>query len=309
MKPEPGRLRMKPSRRQLFVSAVLLLLLCGFGYVVWRVNARMDAATIIDEHFELIGSYSRGYNVTDQQNGRLVVNQGYRTAGGTYFQVTKHPSEFIASWVGLDWSLKLTGEQFDSLHVASDQDLVRVKEAFGLEGLTRIESYSQDFTGLELKEIPTRDVVTLQLSNSGLTDAGMQSIGDYKNLQLLDLESTQITNAGLVFLKELRSLEHLRLGKTRIGDEGVKELIPLAARGNLKFLYLDATQVTDASMASLLEMSSLEELGLAETHITDAAIEQLARMKSLQFLRLRSTEVSDAGQERLRKALPECRIW
>ncbi|MAT14310.1 MAG: hypothetical protein CMJ46_03475 [Planctomyces sp.] len=300
---------MKYPRHKLIKIAVLLVFLVGVGYVGWRGYASMRAAAIIDEHFDLVGGYFPGYNVAEKVDGRYIVHQQYRSEQGTSFTVIRYPSEFIVSWIDMEWALKLTGGKIEALSVVSDQELGWVKAAFDLQGLTRLESYSDEFTGAELAGLPSRDIVHLQLSNTGLTDAGLEWIGDCEQLQFLDLEATSITDTGLSHLEDLQQLEHLRLSKTDIGDEGVHRLLPLTTDGALRYLYLDQTEVTDGAIDTLRKMQGLEELGLAETEVTDAAVDQLIQMKSLKFLRLRDTRVSETGMDRLRNALPDCRIW
>ena len=55
-------------------------------------------------------------------------------------------------------------------------------------------------------------------------------------------------------------------------------------------------------------LTELRELWLNYTEVTDAGLAHLAGLTKLQKLSLRGTKVTDAGMAKLRKALPTCEI-
>ena len=65
---------------------------------------------------------------------------------------------------------------------------------------------------------------SLDLSGTGVTDAGLRQLAGLNSLQSLYLGSTQVTDAGLKDLVGLRSLRSLSLGNTKVTDAGVAEL-------------------------------------------------------------------------------------
>ena len=64
----------------------------------------------------------------------------------------------------------------------------------------------------------------------------------------LDLSTTEVTNAGLKELKGLKNLQVLNLGSRNVTDAGLNDLKDL---NNLQMLYLPSGGVTDAGIADL----------------------------------------------------------
>ena len=65
---------------------------------------------------------------------------------------------------------------------------------------------------------------TLELSDTQVTDAGLEYLKGMNELQSLGLAFTKVTDAGLEHLKGLKSLQSLELPYTNVTDEGVKKL-------------------------------------------------------------------------------------
>ena len=142
-------------------------------------------------------------------------------------------------------------------------------------------------------------VTCLQIGSTHVGDAGASALaaalgrGALPRLKVLLLGGTAIGDAGLVALapalRRLPALETLSLIGNPLGDEGLTALVappPLPAgalpppAGGLKklvMLYLDGTQVSDASCAILAAaldngaLPALGELGLQGTPASDAA--------------------------------------
>jgi len=93
-----------------------------------------------------------------------------------------------------------------------------------------------------------KDVVTLDLGQTGITDAGLARIVGLKDLTELHLENTRITDAGLVALKNMSRLVYLNLYGTGITDVGLAHLTHLIS---LRHLYVWQTKVTQAGVDSL----------------------------------------------------------
>ena len=91
-------------------------------------------------------------------------------------------------------------------------------------------------------------LVWLNLSRTGITDAGMKAIGSNKNLR------------------------RLHLAKTQIGDSGVRAL---AGMTGLRYLNLYGTNVSDAGLEALTGMKELEKVFLWQTKVTDAGVKKL----------------------------------
>jgi hypothetical protein len=70
-----------------------------------------------------------------------------------------------------------------------------------------------------------RLLVSLRLSDTGVTDKGLQTVSNLRRLESLSLGKTAITDAGLRHLQSLSNLQRLILtGCPNITDEGVARL-------------------------------------------------------------------------------------
>jgi uncharacterized membrane protein len=84
-------------------------------------------------------------------------------------------------------------------------------------------------------------VVDAELTRTRVTDAGMQMLGDFPNLRVLDLSHTAITSRGLASLKNLNKLESLNLTATNVDDQGIQLL---SRKPGLRHLYFFGTKST-----------------------------------------------------------------
>ena len=88
----------------------------------------------------------------------------------------------------------------------------------------------------------------LNLTMTGVTDAGLKRIRGLSRLRMLDLGQTRVTGVGLVNLKGLNQFISLGLESTSIGDDAIPNL---AALTGLQELDLDDTHISDAGMKNL----------------------------------------------------------
>ena len=88
----------------------------------------------------------------------------------------------------------------------------------------------------------------VDLSNSQVTDAGLEYLRGLPQLTELNLSGTQVSDAGLEYLKGLRYLERLYLNGTRVSDVGLEYLKRLP---ELKCLGLGDTRVSDGGLKNL----------------------------------------------------------
>ncbi len=123
-----------------------------------------------------------------------------------------------------------------------------------------------------------------------------------RDVVTINLVATKVTDDDLKYLHAFPSLLTLYLHHTEIGDAGVANLQPLK---NLTTLDLFDTRVTDAGLAHLAEwMPFLQWVDLNATRVTDAGLEHLKGLKHLRRLDVRKTGVTEAGAADLRRALP-----
>lgn len=109
-----------------------------------------------------------------------------------------------------------------------------------------------DFSDEQLKAILKlgEQIVWLDLSDTKITDKGLQQIGKLRHLTRLSLDNTAISDEGLSFLKNAKNLLYLNLYHTAVSDRGLKSLEGLK---NLKALYLWQTRVTPQGVAQIKE--------------------------------------------------------
>ncbi len=132
---------------------------------------------------------------------------------------------------------------------------------------------------------------------SGLTISGMSAplLPKHQSLRIaslrcwrawasssrLNLNGSSITDAGLGSIGQMRDLDALFLVGTRVGDAGLANVKGL---GSLTLLNLDKTRVTDAGLANLEDLRNLERLDLSDTPVTDAGLKILGSMPRLRTL-------------------------
>ena len=109
-----------------------------------------------------------------------------------------------------------------------------------------VEKIGGDVTRDE--KAPGKPAITVNLSNTKVTDAGLKELAALKQLTTLNLGVTQVTDAGLKELAPLKQLTTLYLHDTDVTDAGLKELTALK---NLTTLHLGKTAVTDAGVKEL----------------------------------------------------------
>lgn len=99
----------------------------------------------------------------------------------------------------------------------------------------------------------------------------LASIGP--NLRRLDLTGTGISDAGLAGVSAFPNLESLHVPRTRISDDGLKHLSSL---GQLESLNLYGTAVSDSGIGALEGLPLLRRLYLWQTKVSAKAADQLA---------------------------------
>lgn len=151
---------------------------------------------------------------------------------------------------------------------------------------------------------------TLAITNSGITDAGVETlVQSFPQLVSLDLSSnTNMTGTALKLITGLHKLERLSLLQNRFNDLNTRrlsklpELRTLDLRGNMEAgdmtmelvgtlphlvaLKHRSTAVTDAGVAGLAESTTLESLLLQDFAITNASGPLIAKLSTLSSLEI-----------------------
>ena len=94
-------------------------------------------------------------------------------------------------------------------------------------------------------------------------------------LQRLNLSYTGVDDAGLAKLAALRFLQSLNLSGTPISDDGVQHI---AIMSRLETLNLSRTEITDRGVDHLRAMQNLKKLSIHRTRVSSRAEVQLRRV-------------------------------
>ena len=84
-------------------------------------------------------------------------------------------------------------------------------------------------------------LVWINLARTTVGDAGLATLGEFKELRRLNLSNTKVTDAGLAHLAGLENLEYLNLYGTEVSDAGIEHIKGLKG---LRRLYLWQSKVT-----------------------------------------------------------------
>jgi len=165
-----------------------------------------------------------------------------------------------------------------------------------------------DFRGLTIDDSALKHLAGLRrvrsvlLNETGVTDAGMATVGKVATLQNVDLRGCTISNAGLEPLVALSQLKALRLsgesGATSVDDDG---MVHVAKMKNLKALLLDFLWVSEVGLEQLVGLDKLEELYLAKTLVGDDALATMSQFPRLKKLRISQCQFENEGLAHLAK--------
>src|SRR6266496_3324569 len=118
---------------------------------------------------------------------------------------------------------------------------------------------------------------TAAIAGATFGDAELQKLGSVgSDLLWLDLSRTGITDAGLKALAKMPKLEHLDLRGTAVGDDGVRALASLSS---LQTLNLYGTGVTDAGLEALRGLPSLRRVYVGGTKVTGPGRDALRKAR------------------------------
>jgi Leucine-rich repeat (LRR) protein len=200
---------------------------------------------------------------------------------------TCHTAQFTLEPVGPDWLRSLWGEtafqrvveaRFHGDHrlVLRDADLAVLRE---LPELRRILAGTDPY-GFRGQFDFLRPIDSL------LSDAGLEALGQLRQVQELDLSGCKIDGSGLRWISRDAPLSTLRLNGIEFTDEG---LVQIAS-----FAHLEVLELGDASLPTaepLARLAKLRELDLQRAYVSDHDWRPVGRLTSLEVLNLRSAQI------------------
>ena len=165
--------------------------------------------------------------------------------------------------------------------------------------LTRpVYQLDENFTYKDLKSLRVfPDLVSLDLSTTAISDAGLEALTNLSKLRVLRLADTEVTGQGLGILTELSELEVLDVSDTKITPEAVIHIRQSALLKTLSLAHNNS--ITDLSLAQLRGLTQLESLKLTLNPISDAGLEHLEGFTRLKVLDVAHTQITDDGLQHL----------
>jgi len=138
----------------------------------------------------------------------------------------------------------------------------------------------------------------LELNDSLITDAGLNHLRGLREMTDLSLAGTAVSGQGLVHLQDMHMLRALNLNRTKIDDRGLGSFQEFAALQNVRFLYLEKTNISDAGLEYLTAMKSAQGIHLSgNERITSDGISRLMDLQALKWVNCVGGRVSDAAAE------------
>jgi internalin A len=168
---------------------------------------------------------------------------------------------------------------------------------------------------------PDTELTETDLSQSAITDQGLQALKGLTKLKTIRLNSTQVTGVGFKELKNLpistvelnespvsaeglatlqqyESLSTLRLAFTKAGDDDMKLVKGMK---NLMYLDLRLTPISDKAFGEIKELKNLNILWAVGTKMSDEGLKELEGLERLRELYIQGTGVTNDGINRFRQ--------
>jgi hypothetical protein len=145
------------------------------------------------------------------------------------------------------------------------------------------------------KPATAKDVTSLALSDSKVTDKGFEKLLPCVNVQYLFLERTSIGDETFKKLGGFKKLSYLSLTGTKATAAGLEAIAGLP----IKHLGLEECELSEAAFQALGKMTSLEELWLGNAKLKGEWLKHIATLPKLKDLSLTSTDFSNDAAKHL----------
>jgi Leucine-rich repeat (LRR) protein len=117
-----------------------------------------------------------------------------------------------------------------------------------------------------------KEATHLSLRNSWIDGEGLKQLSELKELQSLDLPGSKITDADVGLLTDFPNLKRVSLRRSLIEGHGLKVLADLP---NLESINLSDNELTDECRRHLTATSVNTQLALANTWLSEAALAEV----------------------------------
>jgi len=139
------------------------------------------------------------------------------------------------------------------------------------------------------------DAYKVDLRKTKANNDLLKQIAVLRELRALDLSYASVDDTGLLTIAHL-PLQELWLQSTNITDLSAATI---SGFRSLEFLAINATSLTDHFLEEVQSLPVLKNLGLRGSKVTGAGMQFLSRHPKIEKLDVYSTEVDDAGVESL----------
>ena len=174
----------------------------------------------------------------------------------------------------------------------------------------RLSQVGASYSRLAASEVSGIEIVregTIIHINQAIEDDAFASLKDDIHScddLYLDLSNSQLTDAGLQVLKNATQIKALDLTGTFVTDDG---LAVVGTMENLVLLYAPI-QTTEVGLAHLGKLKKLRVLGLTHTKVTDSGLEQLHGLQRLRRITVGWGAVTPEGAAALQLAIPNAEV-
>jgi hypothetical protein len=119
----------------------------------------------------------------------------------------------------------------------------------------------------------------IDADRADLNDDWLLELPAMDRLTFLSLDDTEgITDRGIAEIAKHRNIENLFLSYTKLSDEGLKKIQSIKT---MRRLWMEGTQITDASMEGFRQMPSIAEIGVAYTAVSNEGLMRLVDISTL----------------------------
>jgi hypothetical protein len=173
----------------------------------------------------------------------------------------------------------------------------------------------RNITGAGLNALVALPLTALGLANTSICNEDLAALSKMSKLEFLNLSGTGVGDAGCRYLIPLQKLNRILLNKTQISSEtlrtlaGFKYLEDIALGSDAKILQdwgaiqnlhptrlnLDLVGLSDDDLGTLAKMNTLESLLLDNNEITDRGLMSLAQLPQLRTISLRRSKLTLDG--------------
>lgn len=159
----------------------------------------------------------------------------------------------------------------------------------------RVPAWLQSLAGENLHSFLDETViVSITLAGNTIGDEQLGKIPHLPALRMLDLHDSQVTSAGLNSIAHLKSLQLINLSNTPVTD-----ITPLSPLPKLEALQLNFSQVRREHLRGLSQLQHLKELGTGYIQVDDQGVRDIAKCTTLEKLSLAASDLGEHGLEPL----------